>query len=89
MATTYELAGIEKPDHVYFNSLMPIIKNKKSSAAYPEIYGGYINLQRMVRTDRYKLIVYPEASKILLFDLKKDPDEMRGRVGRKYHIARC
>ena len=76
MATIYELAGIEKPDHVYFNSLLSIIKNKKPSP-YPELYGGYINLQRMVRTERYKLIVYPDANKVLLFDLKKDPDEMR------------
>ena len=76
MATTYELAGIKKPEHVYFNSVLPIIKSKKSSA-YREIYGGYMNLQRMVRTERYKLIVYPEAPKVLLFDLEKDPDEMK------------
>ena len=76
MATTYELAGIKKPDHVYFNSIIPIVKNKKSSG-YPEIYGGYMDLQRMVRTERYKLIVYPKAPKVLLFDLKKDPDEIR------------
>ncbi len=77
MATTYELAGTAKPNDVYFNSLMSIVKNRKSNSVYPEIYGAYINLQRMVRTDRYKLIVYPEASKILLFDLKKDPNEMQ------------
>ncbi len=76
MATTYELAGIKKPEHVYFNSVLPIIKSKKSSTNR-EIYGGYMNLQRMVRTERYKLIVYPEAPKVLLFDLEKDPDEMK------------
>lgn len=76
MATTYELAGIEKPAHVYFNSFLPVIRNNKSREAYAEIYGGYINLQRMVRTPRYKLIVYPAASKILLFDLKTDPGEV-------------
>jgi hypothetical protein len=31
----------------------------------------------MVRTERYKLIVYPKAPKVLLFDLEKDPDEIR------------
>ena len=75
MATTYELAGVKKPDHVYFNSIMPIVKNRKSRG-YPDIYGGYMDLQRMVRTDRYKLIVYPKAPKVLLFDLKKDPHEI-------------
>jgi len=29
-----------------------------------------------VRTDRYKMIIYPAANKILLFDLLRDPDEM-------------
>jgi arylsulfatase A-like enzyme len=76
MATTYELAGVKKPDHVYFNSILPIVKNRKSRG-YPEIYGGYMDLQRMVRTKHYKLIVYPKAPKVLLFDLKKDPDEIR------------
>jgi len=76
MATTYELAGVAKPASVYYKSFLPLIKNNNAPAAYPEIYGGYINLQRMIRTDRYKLIVYPEVPKILLFDLKKDPGEV-------------
>lgn len=81
MATTYELAGIQKPAHVYFSSFLPMIKNKRSEPVYPEVYGGYMNLQRMVRTDRYKMIVYPAAPKVLLFDLKKDPEEMRDVSG--------
>lgn len=75
MATTLELAGVEKPEYVEFNSLMPLI-NKTKSNSYPEIYGAYMNLQRMVRTDRYKLIAYPKANKLLLFDLVNDPLEM-------------
>ena len=35
----------------------------------------------MVHTAQYKLIVYPKASKILLFDLKKDPEEMHDLSG--------
>ncbi|WP_221622272.1 sulfatase-like hydrolase/transferase [Larkinella rosea] len=77
MATTYDLVSIPKPAHVYFNSLLPLIKNKKAAGVYPEIYGSYMDLQRMVRTDRYKLIVYPKAPKILLFDIRKDPHEMQ------------
>jgi arylsulfatase A-like enzyme len=81
MATTYQLAGIQKPAYVYFNSMLPMIKDKEAKTVYPEIYGGYMNLQRMVRTDQYKLIVYPSGPKILLFDLKKDPQEMRDVSG--------
>ncbi|MCE6989714.1 sulfatase-like hydrolase/transferase [Dyadobacter sp. CY323] len=81
MATSYELAGVKKPAHVFFNSFMPLIRDKKKPGAYPEIYGCYMDLQRMVRADGHKMIVYPKASKILLFDLKKDPDEMHDIAG--------
>lgn len=81
MATSYELAGVVKPPHVFFNSLMPLIKNKTKTSPYSEIYGCYMDLQRMVRTDRYKLIVYPKASKVLLFDLLNDPLEMHDLAG--------
>lgn len=76
MATSYELAGVKKPTHVFFNSLLPIIKDKRTKSPYSDIYGCYMNTQRMVRTDKYKMIIYPAASKILLFDLLKDPEEM-------------
>ncbi|MBE9461639.1 sulfatase-like hydrolase/transferase [Dyadobacter sp. UP-52] len=76
MATSYELAGIQKPAHVFFNSLIPLIHDKNKPGPYQEIYGCYMNIQRMVRTDKYKMIIYPAASKILLFDMTKDPDEM-------------
>jgi len=76
MATSLDIAGIKKPEYIDFNSLLPMIKNETSSSAYPEIYGAYTNLQRMVRTENYKLIVYPRAKKILLFNLNDDPEEM-------------
>ncbi|MEZ5105126.1 MAG: sulfatase-like hydrolase/transferase [Draconibacterium sp.] len=76
MATSLDIAGIKKPEYIDFTSLLPMIKNEASPSAYPEIYGAYTNLQRMVRTENYKLIVYPRAKKILLFNLNDDPEEM-------------
>lgn len=76
MATSLDLAHVEKPEYIDFNSLLPLAKNETQVSPYPEIYGAYINLQRMVRTDDYKLIIYPRAKKMLLFDLKNDPEEM-------------
>ena len=76
MATSLDLAGIEKPEYVEFNSLMPMIDKVDSEGPYSEIYGAYRNLQRMVRTDEYKLIVYPKANKIRLYNVKKDPEEI-------------
>lgn len=76
MATSLDLAGIEKPEYVEFNSLMPMIENATLQGPYAEIYGAYLDLQRMVRTDKYKLIIYPRAKTLLLFDVVNDPEEL-------------
>ncbi len=76
MATSLELAGIEKPDYVYFNSIMDLAKGIRTESHYDAIYGGYINYQRMIRKDGFKLMVYPKLNKMLLFDMVNDPEEM-------------
>jgi arylsulfatase A-like enzyme len=43
---------------------------------YSAIYGAYRNLQRMITTDNYKLILYPSIQKTLLFNLREDPEEI-------------
>ncbi|MFC3120745.1 sulfatase-like hydrolase/transferase [Agaribacter flavus] len=77
MATTLELAGVEKPERVFFNSLVGIAKGERKESYYPAIYGAYIDNQRMIKEDDYKLIVYPEAKRLKLFNLADDPMEMR------------
>jgi len=84
MPTTLELAGTDKPEHVQFHSLMPLIAGTRP-ASYDAIYGGYTNLQRMVRKGKYKLIHYPKIDKTLLFDLEADPDEMVDLATRPEH----
>ena len=74
MASTLDLAGVDKPQYVEFRSLMPKAKGRK--VGYSSIYGAYMNLQRMVRIDNYKLMVFPEVPVAYMFDLRKDPDEM-------------
>ncbi len=76
MATALDLAGAPKPDSLFFHSVIPLIKGEHSQSYYPAIYGAYLNYQRMIRKDGYKLIVYPRVPVVLLYDLKKDPDEM-------------
>ena len=73
MPTTLELAGIAKPEHVEFHSLLPLLAG--GTSPYDSIYGCYLEKQRSIRTDQYKLIVYPDAKTIRLFDLQKDPLE--------------
>ncbi len=76
MATSLELAGIDKPSFVEFNSLLPLADGSQSKSSYNGIYGCYLQVQRMIRKDGYKLIVYPKANKVLLFDMNQDPEEM-------------
>lgn len=75
MATSLELAGIEKPPQVFFNSFLDLARGQRKEGHYQSIYGAYVNFQRMIRKDNFKLIVYPKIKKVLLFDLKNDPYE--------------
>ena len=77
MATTLDLAGIPKPAHVFFNSVAGLARGTQTESVYPAIYGAYINSQRMIKKDGFKLIVYPEAKRLKLFNLREDPDETR------------
>ncbi len=75
MATALDVAGVDKPDYVEFNSLLPLIKNPEAGGL-DAVYGAYVNWQRSIRKDGYKLVVYPQVPQLLLFDLNTDPEEM-------------
>ncbi len=79
MPSALEVAGVGQPQHVQFKSLMPLIQGKVS-ASYDAIYGGYMDLQRMVCTGGYKMIYYPKIDKTLLYNLNADPLEMHNRA---------
>jgi choline-sulfatase len=76
MATTLELAGVEKPEHVEFHSLLPLVEGE-AKPPYEAIYGAYLNKQRMVTQDGWKLIVYPDVPKLRLYHVAEDPRELR------------
>ena len=76
MASSLALAGINQPDYVDFNNLIPLAKGAQTNSPYDGIYGAYMNSQRMIRKDGYKLLLYPNVPKVLLFDVENDPLEM-------------
>jgi choline-sulfatase len=80
MPTSLELAGAERPEHVEFESLLPLLTDETSHSipvtASPPIYGAYTDTQRMLVQGRHKLILYPKIRRSLLFDLLNDPEEM-------------
>ena len=79
MATSFDLAGIEKPEHVEFRSVMPLVRGDHDQH-YETIYGAYVNFQRMITSDGYKLIVYPQIGKQRLFHVAEDPWELKDLI---------
>lgn len=87
MATTLDLAKVEKPAQVEFNSLMPLIKGTQK-VQYESIYGKYLDRQRMIAKGDWKMISYPKAQVIRLFNTAKDPDEMVDLAGKPEYAAK-
>jgi len=89
MATSLELAKIDQPDEIEFNSLLGLARGiNKDKIKKEGIYGAYIDFQRMIRKDGFKLIVYPKINKTLLFDLKNDPLEMNDLTSDKKYFTK-
>jgi choline-sulfatase len=88
MATALDLAGAPRPAHVEFQSLRPLLRGEQSPAARPAIYGGYLELQRAVIHDGWKLIAYPRARVTRLYHLAADPDEMADLAAAPEHARR-
>jgi arylsulfatase A-like enzyme len=88
MPTILELAGAEVPGHIEYHSLQPFTDGSRSKSYYDAIYGCYMDQQRMVRQEGFKLILYPYASEMLLFDLDNDPDEIVNLAGKDEYQER-
>ncbi|QDU52194.1 sulfatase-like hydrolase/transferase [Gimesia panareensis] len=73
--TSCDLAGVPIPKTVEGKSLKPVLMGKQD-AVYDEVFGYFRDFQRMIRDDRWKLILYPHIDRVQLFDLKNDPLEM-------------
>lgn len=81
MPTCLELAGSRAPDHVWFRSILPAIRGEATAEVRDAIYGAYLDLQRAVSHEGYKLILYPRARRARLYRLADDPLEMRDLFG--------
>ena len=85
MATCLDLAGSEGLNKVDFQSFLPLLKGKKMKTRDAMI-NCYAGSQRMIRTDRYKMIIYPRVNVVRLFDLKNDPNEMVDLAVQKKYV---
>jgi choline-sulfatase len=72
--TALEVAGAEVPEHIQYQSYIPILKGESSGRE--QIYSAYLkDAQRALTKDGYKLILYPGGGIARLYHLEKDPLE--------------
>jgi choline-sulfatase len=74
-ATTCEMAGVPIPSSVQFPSLVPLVTGR-TERLQDALYMAFLDRQRAVRTERWKLIRTPLAGQTQLFDMQEDPWEM-------------
>jgi len=74
--TACELAEVPIPATVQAKSFAPVLRGEQDTLHHA-VFAYFRNYQRMIRTDRWKLIFYPHLDRAQLFDLKNDPQEMR------------
>jgi arylsulfatase A-like enzyme len=72
--TLGDLAGVPGPEGNEGKSLAPVLAGNQALVR-DSLFTAYRNLQRAVRDDRWKLLVYPQVNKVQLFDLHNDPAE--------------
>ncbi|MCS5490219.1 sulfatase-like hydrolase/transferase [Algoriphagus limi] len=73
--TLADLAGLPPREDVDGKSLVPVIHGEKESVR-DALFTAYRNTVRAIRTDKWKLIRYPERDHTQLFDLEHDPLEI-------------
>ncbi|MAB82016.1 MAG: sulfatase [Phycisphaerae bacterium] len=91
--TFLDVAGVPAPDRMQGSSLLPLLEGRTPDTWRESIYYEYFergihNVQphRGVRTDRWKLIEYPDRGEWELFDLHEDPDEIVNLADDPVHL---
>ena len=84
--TLGELARVQGPEGSEGRSLAPILAGRETHGR-DAIFTAYRNIQRAVRDERWKLIVYPQINKTQIFDLESDPIEMHDLAGEPRHAG--
>jgi choline-sulfatase len=87
MPTTLDLAGLPR-EGIDYRSLRPALHGEVEAIRRPDLYGAYMDLQRAVIHDGWKLIAYPKVPVLRLYHLAVDPSERVDLAGDAAHAAR-
>ena len=80
--TILDYAGVPIPSVMQGVSLRPLLQGKTPDNWRSSIFYAYYNRSPKhwgIRTDRYKLIRFPDTEAVEFYDLKEDPKEMYNR----------
>ena len=79
--TLCDVAGIQGPPNLEGQSLRPLWDGTKDRVR-DSVFLPFLQIQRAVRDERWKLICYPQIKYRQLFDLQNDPDERTNVIAR-------
>jgi arylsulfatase A-like enzyme len=79
--TLCDVLALERPANLEGESLRPLWEGKKDRVR-ESVFLPFLQIQRAVRDERWKLIVYPKIGHLQLFDLQNDPHETANLIQR-------
>jgi arylsulfatase A-like enzyme len=82
--TLCDMTGLAAPAGLEGETLRPLWEGRKRQVR-DSVFLPYLDIQRAVRDDRWKLIAYPKIGHLQLFDLQSDPHETTNLVDRPEH----
>lgn len=82
--TVCKLVGLPAPTGIDGRSLTPLL-NGTAQAIHEVAFTYFGDVERAVRTDRWKLIYYPKLERYQLFDLQADADERHDLIDKPAH----
>jgi arylsulfatase A-like enzyme len=88
--TLCDVLGVQTPTDLEGESLRPVWQGKKEKVR-DSVFLPFLQLQRAVRDERWKLIAFPNVGHLQLFDLRNDPNETTNIIDHPEnadHVAR-
>jgi arylsulfatase A-like enzyme len=84
--TLCDTLGIERPEGLEGESLRPLWEGTRERVR-DTVFLPFMETQRAVRDERWKLIAYPKIGHLQLFDLLNDPHETVDLIDQPAHAA--